>query len=117
AFRFVAAPGPELRVRALTPTYASDGWDAPVSIVETCLPDRPFVVDTVREALAAASVPVRALLHPILATRRDPTGRLEFLGPPEAGERRESFVHVAIPRATDPTVLARLAAAVQGGLE
>ena len=35
AFRFYAAPGPELRVRVLTPSYGDEGWDAPVSIIET----------------------------------------------------------------------------------
>jgi NAD-specific glutamate dehydrogenase len=91
AFRFFSAPGPELRVRAITPTYATEGWDAPGSVIETCMPDRPFVVDTLRERLAAAGAQVRVLLHPIFSAGRDPTGRLERLGPPAEAERRESW--------------------------
>src|SRR5439155_721933 len=82
AFRFFSAPGPELRVRAVTPEYASDGWDAPVSVIETVMPDRAFIVDTIRSRLERAGVPVRALLHPIFAARRDPSGRLELLADP-----------------------------------
>jgi len=47
AFRFFQGPGPLPRVRVVTPTYVDEGWDAPWSIIETCLSDRPFIVDTV----------------------------------------------------------------------
>ena len=116
AYRFYAAPGPDLRVRALTPTYASEGWDAPVSVIETAMPDRAFIVDTIRRRLEVEGVPIRALLHPIFAARRDATGRIEWLAPPE-GEPRESFTHIAIPRIPDPAVLARLQEDIRAGLE
>jgi glutamate dehydrogenase len=116
AFAFYASPGPELRVRAVTPTYATEGWDAPVSVVETMMPDRPFVIDTIRELLRARDVPIRALVHPIIAARRDAAGRLESLAPPEADEDRESFTHIAIPRVKDGETLAALAAEVEEAL-
>jgi glutamate dehydrogenase len=118
AFRFYVGPGPVVRVRAITPTYATDGWDAPGSIIETCIPDRPFVVDTIRERLAAAGLTeVRALLHPVLTVRRDATGRVEFLAPPEEPGGHESFVHVAVPPLADPARLARLVEDIRGDLE
>ncbi len=117
AFRFYAAPGPDLRARATTPTYATEGWDAPTTVVETAMPDRPFVVDTIRERLHAEGLTVRALLHPIFAARRDATGRLEHLAAPEGSEPRESFVHVAVSRVKDPELLERLTTAVRSGLE
>jgi len=118
AFRFLSAPGPELRVRALTPDYASEGWDAPVSIIETVMPDRAFIVDTIRLRLERAGIPVMALLHPIFAARRDPSGRLELLADPEGGGTpRESFTHIAIPRSTDTAALARLEADICDALE
>src|SRR5439155_14910415 len=117
AFRFLSAPGPELRVRALTPDYASEGWDAPVSIIETVMPDRAFIVDTIRLRLERAGVPLMALLHPIFAARRDPSGRLELLADPEGGTPRESFTHIAIPRSTDTAALARLEADIRDALE
>jgi len=108
AFRFYAAPGEELRARAIAPTYVTEGWDASVSVVETVMPDRPFIVDTIQAALEAEGVERRALLHPILAAERDLTGRLISLAPPNGGARRESFVHVAVPRMTDVAALAGL---------
>jgi len=116
AFRFFAAPGPDVRVRALTPTYASDGWDAPVSVIETVMPDRAFIVDTIRCRLDAEHVAVETLLHPIFAARRDPDGRLVFIAGPEGGAPRESFTHVAVPRATDAALLARLEEVIRASL-
>ncbi len=116
AYRFFAAPGPALRVRALTPDYASEGWDAPVSIVETVLGDRPFIVDTVREELRAQGVEAHTLLHPIFAVHRDPTGALESLAAPVRADGRESFLHVAIPRLGDGARLTQLAADVRARL-
>jgi glutamate dehydrogenase len=117
AFRFYAAPGPARRVRVLTPSYADEGWDAPLSIIETCMSDRPFVVDTLRTRLQARGVEVRTFLHPIFAARRDPTGRLDMLAPPEGTEPRESFTHIAVPRIDDPAELDRLATEVRTCLD
>ncbi|MCW5893511.1 MAG: NAD-glutamate dehydrogenase [bacterium] len=116
AFRFFAGPGPGGRVRALSPTLADDGWDAPWSVLESAQPDRPFLVDTVVAALRAEGHTVLALLHPIVGARRDAVGRLEALGPPVRDEHRESFLHLAIPRVADPARLAHLADVVRARL-
>src|SRR5437762_2147763 len=59
-----------------------------------------------------------ALLHPIFAARRDPSGRIELLTDPEGGGTpRESFTHIAIPRSTDTAALARLEADIRDALE
>src|SRR5947208_358160 len=108
AFRFYAGSGDELRVRAIAPTYATEGWDASVSVIETVMADRPFIVDTLEAALEAEGVAVRGLLHPIVGAERDLTGRLISLAPPNGSARRESFVHVAVPRTTDAAALAGL---------
>ncbi len=117
AFRFYAAPGPELRARVITPTYADEGWDSPVTILETVMPDRPFIVDTIRERLRSAGVNVRAFLHPIVAARRDTTGRLVFLGAVEGAGGRESFTHIALDPIREATARDRLAEQVRAGLQ
>jgi glutamate dehydrogenase len=117
AYRFYAGAGPDLRVRAFSPAYDGEGWDADVSVLETCLSDRPFVVDTITARLDAAGMPLRALLHPILATRRDPSGHAEFTGELEPGAPRVSFVHAAFARQKNPAALERLAADVRSALE
>jgi glutamate dehydrogenase len=113
AFRFFQAPGPLPRVRVFTPTYVDEGWDASWTVVETCLTDRPFIVDTIRETLRARGIEIQALLHPILAVARDATGRAERVELATHGAVRESFLHVVIPRIADPAELAALGDAIR----
>ncbi|GIW41554.1 MAG: NAD-glutamate dehydrogenase [Candidatus Binatia bacterium] len=96
AFDFFAAPGPRPRVRVYDPSYERDGWDAPVTVVETLLGDRPFVVDTVRLALDRYAPLL--FLHPIVACERDSQGRLVRVVSEEAEAPRDSFLHVEIER-------------------
>ncbi|MDT8436374.1 MAG: NAD-glutamate dehydrogenase [Gemmatimonadota bacterium] len=46
------------------------------TLLLTVMPDCPFIVETLREGLHAADVPILALLHPILVLDRDPDGRI-----------------------------------------
>ncbi|HXJ36678.1 MAG TPA: NAD-glutamate dehydrogenase domain-containing protein [Candidatus Eisenbacteria bacterium] len=117
AFRFFQAPGPLPRVRVLTPTYLDEGWDAPGTVIETCIGDRPFIVDTVREELRAHGLEPRVLLHPIVAVTRDATGRAVQVDPPMHGASRESFLHIVVPRVTEPEKLATLESAIRARLD
>jgi glutamate dehydrogenase len=96
AYRFLSQGGAEPRVRVFNPEFERDGWDAPVTVVETLLADRPFVVDTVREALHRAGCVIRVLLHPVLGAERSPQGEMTAVSAPERSLRRESFLHLQI---------------------
>jgi glutamate dehydrogenase len=62
--------------------------------------DMPFLVDSVSSAISARGLAVHRLLHPIVAVRRDGTGRLTALFPARTeGERRESIIYMEIERA------------------
>jgi len=108
AWRFVAAAGDEPRVRVFNPDLEHDGWDAPVTVVETLVGDRPFIVDTVREALHQAGCTVRLLLHPILGVERDGQRALAAVLPAERALRQESFIHVEVDPVPDTTLRAAL---------
>lgn len=58
--------------------------------------DRPFIVRSLREFLRQNSVGINVLLHPLVAARRDKTGKLISF----EGEARESFI--AIELTDDP---------------
>src|SRR5690349_309997 len=47
------------------------------STLQANLPDAPFLVDTVREAVTADGLTIRLLLHPVLGIERTPTGAIE----------------------------------------
>jgi glutamate dehydrogenase len=82
--------------------------------IELSTQNRPFIFDSVLGELQALGHPVRLVVHPILTVERNAAGEVESFGPgtqePDAGSRRESFVHVHVPLIRDPAVQANLAA-------
>jgi glutamate dehydrogenase len=107
AFRFVAERTlEEPRVRVFDPDLSREGWEAPCSVIETAMRDRPFIVDTIQETLRRAGFTIQRLLHPIFAAERDARGTVLAIGSAGALGRKESLVHVEVERAPDPEKLA-----------
>ncbi|HEX8446914.1 MAG TPA: NAD-glutamate dehydrogenase domain-containing protein [Sphingomonas sp.] len=62
--------------------------------------DRPFLVDSIANAIAGRGLTVHRLLHPVVSVRRDADGLLDAILPVGTpGERRESIVYMEIERA------------------
>ena len=116
AYGFLAGGGPVPRVRVFTPSVAGTGWRGNGTVLESVMPDRPFIVDTIRNHLQSEGIEVRHLLHPLLGTEREPSpephaqGRLRRLHDPGAAAARESLVHAAL----EPVPADRLAALAEG---
>jgi glutamate dehydrogenase len=95
AFSFYRARGRgPLALRVFTPMADRDGWTAPVTVIETVLDDRPFIVDTVTALLESNGGEVKRLLHPQFSAIRAGDGSLTQLSEPGGDDARESFVHV-----------------------
>ena len=101
-------PGGAL-VRVLPPDAARPG----LAVVETCVDDRPFLVDSILLAIRAAGAAVDWLIHPVLRVARDAAGTLAATGETVA----ESWIHIEfepLPTAED---YARLATAIRDVLD
>ncbi len=62
--------------------------------------DMPFLVDSVASAIAAEGLEIDLLLHPVVATRRDSSGKLtDILAGDAPGKRHESMIYVETERA------------------
>ncbi len=84
--------------------------DAPTgtSALQVNLPDAPFIVETVREAVAVQGHSVILLLHPVLGVERDSDGRLVRFGDPRTSPARESVMNFALDALLDPEQAAAL---------
>jgi glutamate dehydrogenase len=72
ALNFIAERQPdEVLLRVYNPSYQVDGWEAPYTVIEFCLTDRPFIVDSVKAELKRQNVELLYLLHPILSVERE----------------------------------------------
>ncbi len=99
AFSFVDSRGTEpIAVRAFDPVAGRNGYETTGTVLETSTDDTPFLVDSVSDELAARSLPVRRLLHPVIGTMRDERGRLERVLPAREAAHRESVMHFEIAR-------------------
>jgi glutamate dehydrogenase len=78
----------EVLLRIYTPSYPVDGWEAPYTVIEFCLGDRPFIVDSIKAELKRKNVELLHVLHPILSVQRDGEGK--FIAFSDEGQR-ESF--------------------------
>ena len=92
AFAFLSEPAesepPELKVRVYNPSAETHGWTVPYTVLELSLPDRPFIVDSVRAAVRRQGLEVAHLLHPILSVVRDASGDVtELYSAAEATEK------------------------------
>ncbi len=100
-------------VRVFNPVRAKHGWESPYTVVQIITDDMPFLVDSVGMALQAVGLKIHALLHPVLACRRDASGNLLALldGTPE------SLTHVEVDRLADAADIVRVTRAIESALE
>ncbi|HEY7453689.1 MAG TPA: NAD-glutamate dehydrogenase domain-containing protein, partial [Thermoleophilaceae bacterium] len=94
------------KVRVYNPRFEEHGWQSTHTAVEIVTDDMPFLIDSVSMELNRRGCGVHLIIHPVLAVRRDPSGRLiDILGPNETlgdGALGESVIHAEVVRQTDP---------------
>jgi len=97
AYGFLRSRGRSpLALRVFTPQAERDGWSSPLTVVESVLDDRPFIVDTLCHAIEARGGEIRLLLHPVLGVERGTDGSLLRVAGPDATPAHESFFHAEV---------------------
>ncbi|HEX4872187.1 MAG TPA: NAD-glutamate dehydrogenase [Nevskiaceae bacterium] len=87
----------------------------PLAVVQTCVEDMPFLLNTVLMAVREAGAAVEWLVHPILTVQRDAQGRLQGLV--ESGGLRESWIHIACEPLVDEAAYLALEARLHERLQ
>lgn len=103
----------EVLLRVYNPSYPVDGWEAPYTVIEFCLGDRPFIVDSLKAELKRQNVELLYLLHPILSVKREDGNFVSFA---EDGQR-ESYEVYFVERQENAEALKTLKKAVKDVLE
>ena len=111
-----ARNGQAMAVRALNPTREEHGYEPLGSVLETNTDDLPFLVDSVSGELQARGLGVTRLLHPIMATEREGSGRIRAVRDPRGAAHRESVMHFELDRRLSDSELVELEEAVRGVL-
>ncbi len=90
-------------VRVFNPDPQTEGYKAAGTVIETNSDDSPFLVDSVTEELAARGLALLRLLHPVVGTARDESGRIERIMSGRDASHRESIMHFEIERTLPPS--------------
>jgi glutamate dehydrogenase len=108
--------GDAMAVRAFNPTREKDGYEPVGSVLETNTDDLPFLVDSVSGELSARGIQFARLLHPIIATEREGSGRIRRVSDPRGAMHRESVMHFDLDRRLSDDELAELEDAIRATL-
>jgi len=107
----------EMMLRVLPPGREGSSLRA-LAVLETCLPDQPFLVDSLQLAIRSAGAMIDWIAHPVLRLRRDAGGRIAAVGGAE--DPAESLIHIEfepLPNAEDYARLEAQLRSVLGDLQ
>ena len=100
AWQHLAAPRPPGHADIRLVDHALDGRE--ITVLQVVNDNKPFLLDSTLAELAEQGLEPALVAHPILAVGRDATGALPV------GTRRESLLHIHLPRIDDEAARARL---------
>ncbi|KAA2286108.1 NAD-glutamate dehydrogenase [Arenimonas fontis] len=95
-------------IAVLNPSLAVDGFESTHTVVRIANDDMPFLVDSVRMALAQFGLGLHQIVHPVIEVRRGEAGELLAVGEGNA----ESYMHLEVDRLADPERMQALADAI-----
>ena len=59
------------RVKAVNPTASSGGWAQNLTLLEVCLPDRPFLLESIMMGLKRKGIGLNSYIHPVFDLQLD----------------------------------------------
>src|SRR5437762_209255 len=99
------------RLRVLNPSIEEHGWQSTHTIIEIVNDDMPFLVDSVTMEVNRHGLTLHLIMHPIIAVKRSPDGKLvDLAADDDKDARHESFIRVEVDRIIEPARLDALAA-------
>ncbi|KFN46859.1 NAD-glutamate dehydrogenase [Arenimonas metalli] len=104
------AGAPKLQV--FNPSLAADGFDSTHTVVRIVNDDMPFLVDSVRMALAQFGASLHQIAHPVFNLARDAAGQLQDVGQ----GLPESLMYLEIDRQADADTLQAIEKALLAAL-
>ncbi len=97
SLRFIARRStPQILVRVFNPSRPETSALSDRTVIQTLMPDQPFLLDTLHLYLNRAGLRERFSCHPILKVRRGRDGLIEDLVESADTGAAESFIHVEV---------------------
>ncbi len=101
------------KISVCNPAQAADGFESTHTVVRIVNDDMPFLVDSVRMALAQFGASLHQIVHPVLPVVRDASGQLQSLA---EGGAAESLIYLEIDRQPDAVAMQAIHDAIGAAL-
>ena len=108
-----------LKVHVYNPQFEQHGWQSTHTIIEIVADDMPFLVDSLRMSINRRGLTTHLLVHPVVRLRRDDTGCLVEVRPPDdQGEDiiTEAIMRCEVDRQTETELLEGIRSDVESAL-
>ena len=69
-------PDDAIKVGVLLPEQQRHGYSLPMAVLETCMGDQPFIVDTIKMVLRRMDIRILGTMNMILPVERDEQGKM-----------------------------------------
>jgi glutamate dehydrogenase len=101
-------------IRIFNPTIQDHGWQSPHTVIEIMASDRPFLIDSLSEALSCLGYRTHLLIHPVVTVTRTADGTLTNLSTQNGSsdQATDCLIHVQIDYTTDQSQLDTLLAEI-----
>jgi len=104
---FARKKGPNIKrkIRVFNPTKKKHGWSSERTVVELCMPDSPFLFDSITAELNSKGLTIYEAMHPVIRLKRNNVGIItkifEDKGKKSEGSSLESIMHFQISHIAD----------------
>ena len=85
--------GEEASVRVFNPSVADHGYTSLGTVVEVAATDMAFLIDSVTNEIESKGYTVQRVIHPVIGTERDASGKIQAVVPARTARTRESIQH------------------------
>ena len=97
-------------VKIFNPSRKTDKWTSEYTVLEVCLPDRPFLLDSIKMGLKRSGIGLQSYIHPVFDLKLDQKGRIRevFSHQGRSGKLSFSYELFLLNKTSDPRMLAEI---------
>ncbi|HWY25260.1 MAG TPA: NAD-glutamate dehydrogenase [Nevskia sp.] len=107
-WNFARLRKPDAALVRVVPPQGADEARPGLAVVETCVGDQPFLVDSIMMAVRAAGASVDWTVHPVLSLKRDRAGKITAAAGASEQAPNESLIHLEFEPLVNLAAYARL---------
>lgn len=97
------------KIRIYNPKDSQYHWETEQTVLELVNPDKPFIVDSVIEAINQLGLNIKSITHPVFSIERDQSGKITSLDVEQQNAKNnESLIQIQFDRMVDAVLQGKI---------